>query len=458
MEHHSLSTINTIITLHYQTHNSPFHASTCKSNVSTFNFLLEAIFKDLHRDEIAAKFMKAGTQDPISHANRFQDLGPLLTYRLPSHALVTQVSLFCNALTFDVRLNKAIPQPSRGVDPDHPFPCRLCGQADDEYRHIYGSCQVVELARKTFAKLINIPISAASLGFKDSLHLSLLAGGIGLNARNVNAIVVFNMAVWLTRTKKYVPAAIIPDPKEAANSIAREAASLASSLYSSRNSSSSKYGNAKNRSHEQELAAVQMIQDTLDTINPSSCVFYTDGSARPNPGACGAGVTLEMPKNFHLKLKRLDFHAALGLGTNNLGEIWAIGMAIQTLQILTDKHLIASTNAHIFSDSEFAMGALTNSTKVNKNNITNYKAITSIKKMIRMFPRDYINFHWVPGHAAVEGNERADALAERGSSRSAAGFYLTHILSRASHSLFRPEDDLAKLHQLRPPPWPGDYT
>ena len=74
---------------------------------------------------------------------------------------------------------------------------------------------------------------------------------------NVNAIVVFNMAVWLTRTKKYVPAAIIPDPKEAANSIAREAASLASSLYSSRNSSSSKYGNAKNRSHEQELAAVK---------------------------------------------------------------------------------------------------------------------------------------------------------------------------------------------------------
>ena len=111
---HSLSTINTIITLHYQTHNSPFHASTCKSNASTFNFLLEAIFKDLHRDEIAAKFMKAGTQDPISHANRYQDLGSLLTYRLPSHALVTQVSLFCNALTFDVRLNKAIPQPSRG--------------------------------------------------------------------------------------------------------------------------------------------------------------------------------------------------------------------------------------------------------------------------------------------------------------------------------------------------------
>ena len=58
----------------------------------------------------------------------------------------------------------------------------------------------------------------------------------------------------------------------------------------------------------------------------------------------------------------------------------------------------------------------------------------------------------------VSGNERADALAERGSSRSAAGFYLTHILSRASHSLFLPEDDLAKLHQLRPPPWPGDYT
>ena len=199
-----------------------------------------------------------------------------------------------------------------------------------------------------------------------------------------------------------------------------------------------------------------MVQDTLDTIKPSSCVFYTDGSARPNPGSCGAGVTLELPKNTHLNLKRIDFHAALGQGTNNLGEIWAIGMAIQSLHISISKRLIATNNTHIFSDSEFAMGALTNSTKINKHNTINYEAITAIKKMIRKFPRDFIKFHWVPGHAAVEGNERADALAELGSTRSASGACLTHLLARASQGLFLPEDALSKLYQIRPPPWPGD--
>jgi len=380
MNDHTLATINTIITLHYQTHNSPFHSSYCKNNAITYKFIREAVFKEEHGEEIAAKLEKAGIQAPISQAKLLQDRGRLLNHRLPTHALVTH--LFCNALTFDKGLNKAIPQPSRGMDPDHPFPCRLCGQADDDYRHVFGSCQVVELARQLYSKLIKIPISVDGLGFKDSLHLSLLAGGNGLTALSMNAIVIFNMTVWLTRTNKYVPTASTPDPGKAANYIANEAASLASSLYSSRNATSTKFGNAKNRTQEQEQAAFQMVQDILNTIEPSSCIFYTDGSARPNPGPCGAGTTMELPMNTHLTNKRLDFHAALGHGTNNLGEIWAIGMAIQTLQISTTKNLISINSAHIFSDSELAIGALTNANKVNKNIITNYVAITTIKKMI----------------------------------------------------------------------------
>ena len=101
---------------------------------------------------------------------------------------------------------------------------------------------------------------------------------------------------------------------------------------------------------------------------------------------------MELPKNTHIHLKRLDFHAALGQGTNNLGEIWAIGMAIQSLQISVTNRLITITNTHIFSDSELALGAITNTTKTNKNNIVNYEAITAIKKerhreMTRQPPR-----------------------------------------------------------------------
>ena len=233
MDYHSLTTINTIITLYQEKYSSPFQASTCKNNASTYNFLLEAVFKDLHRTEIAAKLEKAGIQDPTANAKLLQDNGRLLNYRLPTHALVTQVSLFCNALTFDKRLNKAIPQPHRGADPAHPFPCRLCGTADDDYRHIFGACQVVERARETFARLIKIPISAASLGFKDNLHLSLLVGGTGLTSLSLNAILGFNMTVWLSHNRKYVPSATIPNPKTAADYIARTAAARVSGFLQS---------------------------------------------------------------------------------------------------------------------------------------------------------------------------------------------------------------------------------
>jgi len=126
-------------------------------------------------------------------------------------------------------------------------------------------------------------------------------------------------------------------------------------------------------------------------------------------------------------------------------------MAIQALQISISKNLFAFTSVHIFSDSEFAIGALTNSTKVNKNNTINYAAINTIRE----FPKLFINFHWVPGHVAVEGNERADTLAELGSSNSASGSGLKHQLTRASQALFLPDDALSKLYQTRPPPLAG---
>ena len=201
-----------------------------------------------------------------------------------------------------------------------------------------------------------------------------------------------------------------------------------------------------------------MVKDTLDSIFHSATIFYTDGSARPNPGACGAGATMELPKSPPLSFDNLDFHAALGHGTNNLGEVWAIGMAIQALQYSISNRLIATSSAHIFTDSEFAMGALTNSTKINKLNPNNYASIVAIKKLIRTFPQHFISFHWVPGHADIEGNERADALAELGSTLSANGSGLTNLLKRATQGYFLPDDALLKLHQIPPPPWPGDNS
>ena len=59
-------------------------------------------------------------------------------------------------------------------------------------------------------------------------------------------------------------------------------------------------------------------------------MVYTDGSAMPNPGPCGAGAFLCFPHGFPSDLPRY-LSTALGSTDNGTGEIWAIGMVAQLL-------------------------------------------------------------------------------------------------------------------------------
>ena len=85
--------------------------------------------------------------------------------------------------------------------------------------------------------------------------------------------------------------------------------------------------------------------------------LYTDGSAIPNPGPCGAGgVLIDSTEKVLWTLSEY-----LGDGTNNVGELTAI---LRGLQRFSELDLDGET-LEIFSDSELSV-TLVNGTKQTK--------------------------------------------------------------------------------------------
>jgi ribonuclease HI len=108
----------------------------------------------------------------------------------------------------------------------------------------------------------------------------------------------------------------------------------------------------------------------------------------------------------------LSFSAALGHGTNNLGEVWAIGLGLSKASALPAPR---PTEIHVFSDSEFAIGV------ANKGWYS--RDFHPLASAIRAATRGLsapVYYHKVAGHADIPLNEAADAAAKRGALASKA--------------------------------------
>ena len=129
-------------------------------------------------------------------------------------------------------------------------------------------------------------------------------------------------------------------------------------------------------------------------VAPSSgehVVAYTDGACSGNPGPAGLGVVLIDGQ------ARRELSEYLGVATNNIAELTAILRAVEALE--GDLPLV------IHTDSQYAIGVLTKNWKPKANQ----ELIQRIKECMRSVKR--LSFVYVPGHAGVPLNERADALA-----------------------------------------------
>jgi len=162
---------------------------------------------------------------------------------------------------------------------------------------------------------------------------------------------------------------------------------------------SSGLGSAKTRTEAQRKRAVEVASELVSSFSPTSVVCFTDGSCRGNPGPSGLGVVVKLPDG--RVLTRSEF---LGKGTNNIAELSALGVAIDTV---VAAGVDDSVRVEILTDSKYAHGLLTQGWKAKANR----ELIESIREKVRN--RGNIRFHWVAGHAGIPENEQADELANQ---------------------------------------------
>ena len=311
-------------------------------------------------------------------------------------------------------------------------PCYLCGTptSTDHYSHIFfGECVAVNRARVAFSRGIGLDISPSGCGAISHAACALLVyPQTSSNKQTAQAICTLNAAAWEERTFHYANfTSIDRNVHEVSDRIARSARRAWNHL--NRPKLSRGLGNASTRTPEQQARARDQARALIAKLDPDGIHVYTDGSAQGNPGPCGAG--------FYISWASHSQDEAVGLikrGTNNLGELWAIGAAIQrTEELKITAPPNSSSNAYILTDSTYAQGCL------NKGwtpQAQLHKAIVAtIKSMIRASSLQwYLN--WIPAHVGLEGNEAADQAAARGADLSKRGQGFKNLLERAKHGRF----------------------
>ncbi len=135
----------------------------------------------------------------------------------------------------------------------------------------------------------------------------------------------------------------------------------------------------------EELAA-------LDPPETGIIEVYTDGACQGNPGPCSYGLLLRAGNHYK------EVSQYLGEGTNNIGELTAILVALQTIEV-------RDIPVRLHTDSSYSIGALTQNWKIKANK----ELILETRKLIAEF--DDLELIKVKGHSGLPLNERADTLA-----------------------------------------------
>lgn len=135
--------------------------------------------------------------------------------------------------------------------------------------------------------------------------------------------------------------------------------------------------------------------------------IYTDGACSGNPGPGGWGAWLQ--SGDHEK----ELFGGEPETTNNRMELTA---AIKALEVLKRK----PSTVELYTDSVYVRDGITKWIHNWKKNGWRTAAKKPVKnddlwkELDAQISQHNISWHWVKGHAGIEGNEKADELANRG--------------------------------------------
>jgi ribonuclease HI len=130
---------------------------------------------------------------------------------------------------------------------------------------------------------------------------------------------------------------------------------------------------------------------------------YTDGACRGNPGPGGWGAILTSGGH------RRELSGADPATTNNRMELAAVIAALQALK--------RRVRVQLYTDSQYVRRGVLEwlpAWKARAWRTADKKPVKN-RDLWQLLDQEIakhdIEWHWVPGHAGVPGNERADALA-----------------------------------------------
>jgi hypothetical protein len=247
----------------------------------------------------------------------------------PSHHKANHFKLVCNANATDLRNGWRKPKP-RSANPANQFPCLLCQGKEDRIEHYYGSCPSATQALDRLHSVVKFNTVQKVLTSPSPWYL-LQFETLNSEPLGVSFLLAFFWALWtvVTRLRKGL---LVTSPIDDIVDI---------TLTQKRFWAPKKIQESKKH--------IELFQLEFDKVNPEDIVAFTDGSANPNPGPCGAGACILG------NTEKTTLVAALGQGTNNIGELWAIGMTIN--------HVLFELNSgkivHLFTDSLYSRGVLT---------------------------------------------------------------------------------------------------
>ena len=135
-------------------------------------------------------------------------------------------------------------------------------------------------------------------------------------------------------------------------------------------------------------------------------VIYTDGACKGNPGPGGWGALLQYGR------RERELFGGEARTTNNRMELIAVIRALESLK--------RTATVEIYTDSQYVKNGIEtwiNTWKRNGWRTSDRKPVKNADLWLELdgLVREHdIRWHWVKGHADTEGNQRADALANRG--------------------------------------------